>query len=267
MVRFQEGGVLTKKVIQTLGAVSLLMLVGLFAMVSVDDSYAEYFDVCPDDDFIVKTGGTIKYETKFYDSELGSATVNYTAYLVNSNGDKQSGAVSPSTWASTTTSHTKTVTVTAPSTAGTYRLVVEYETNGDDVKKGMSQAAVKVVVPLTLSAEIVNNSNTMGSKTVMFQVDGKLVEGSEQTVEKLAFNAKKTVTYEWVTDSLGEGRHTYTLVTEDGDIIKTGEFYLGHKDYQWATIIMGILFVILLIALIYVVRKPVKNYGKPKGRR
>jgi hypothetical protein len=107
----------------------------------------------------------------------------------------------------------------------------------------------------------------MGSKTVMFQVDGKLVEGSEQTVEKLAFNAKKTVTYEWVTDSLGEGRHTYTLVTEDGDIIKTGEFYLGHKDYQWATIIMGILFVILLIALIYVVRKPVKNYGKPKGRR
>lgn len=257
--------------IQTLGAVSLLMLVGLFAMVSVDDSYAEYFDVCPDDDFIVKTGGTIKYETKFYDSELGSATVNYTAYLVNSNGDKQSGAVSPSTWTSTwtstSTSNAKTVTVTAPSTAGTYRLVVEYETNGDDVKKGMSQAVVKVVVPLTLSAEIVNNSDTTGSKTVMFQVDGKLVEGSEQTVEKLAPNAKKTVTYEWVTDSLGGGRHTYTLVTEDGDIIKTGEFYIGHKDYQWATIIMGILFVILLIALIYVARKPVKNYGKPKGRR
>ena len=44
-------------------------------------------------------------------------------------------------------------------------------------------------------------------------------------------------------------------------------FYIGHDDYQIATVLAALLFVILLIVLIFVIRKPVKNYGKPKGRR
>lgn len=272
MARFQKGGVHTKKVMPTLGVVFLFLLSGMFVMASVDESYAEYFDVHPEDmdEFVVKTGGTINYESVFYDSDLGGADVNFTAYLLKPNGDRHAGGVSPSTWSGSTAEITKSIKVTAPDTAGTYRLVVEYEVDADDEedpKTGSSQALVRVVVPITLKAEVVNNSDAEGSITVMFWVDGKLIEDSEQVVKNLAPGKKDTVTYEWVTDSLGEGRHTFKLSTESGDVIEEGEFYIGHNEYRWASIVMGIMAVILIIALIWVVRKPVKNYGKPRARR
>jgi len=253
-----------------LGVALLFLLSGMFVMASVEDSYGEYFDVHPEeaDKIVVKTGGTIRYESVFYDNDLGDAEVNFTAYLLKPNGDKHSGGVSPSTWKTSSSENVKTITVTAPSDAGTYRLVVEYETDDEDSPKtGMSQTKVKVVVPITLKAEVVNDSDAKGSITVAFWVDGELIGDSEQVVKDIAPNGKKTVTYEWVTDSLGGGKHTYQLVTEDGEITEEGEFYIGHNEYRWASIVMGLMFVILIIVFVYVMSKPVKNYGKPKGRR
>lgn len=268
MARFQKGGVHTKKVIPTLGVALLFLLSGMFVLASVDESHAEYFDVHPEEDYIVKTGGTIRYESVFRDIDLADAEVTYSAYLLKPNGDKHAGGVSPSTWTSSSINNTKSIKVTAPETAGTYRLVVDYETDDEVPKKGSSQAVIKVVVPITLKAEVTNDSDILKTSiTVMFWVDGEPLTDSEQSVDNLAPGNKKTVTYEWVTDSLSGGKHEYALYDEGGDVIQSGEFYIGHKDYQWASIIMGVLLVILIIALIYILRKPVTNYGKPKGRR
>lgn len=253
-----------------LGIVLLFLLSGMFVAVSVDESYADYFDVHPKDEgeIVVKTGGTIYYESVFHRDSTGNADVEFTAYLLKPNGDKHAGGVSPSTWTSTSAEDTKNIKITAPDTAGTYRLVVEYEIDDEDnPKKGVSQTMVKVVVPITLKAEVINNSNIKSSITVAFWVDGELVADSEQTVSEIAPGGKKTVTYEWVTGSLSEGRHTYELRAENGESIEVSEFYIGHNEYRWASILMGVLFVILAIVLLYVLRKPVKNYGKPKGRR
>lgn len=245
-----------------LSVLSLIFVGGLFMMAAVDESYAEYMNVEPEDVYTVKTGGSIKYDASFYRGEDSSGSVMFQAYLTDSAGNKISGAISPSSWSSSG-DNTRTLTITAPDSAGTYRVVVEYD--GDDIE-GSSQALLKVVVPVTLSAEVTNSSDVAATTTISFLVDGKPVEDSETVVSNLQPGSSKTVTYEWVT-TLGEGRHTYAAVTEDGTVIKEGEFYVGHNDYQWATIIMGLLFVILVIVLIYIVRKPVKNYGKPKGRR
>lgn len=250
-----------------LSVLSLILVGGLFMMSAVNESYAEYINVEPDDDFIVKTGGKITYIVPFYEGDVEVDNILFQAYLTNSDGNKITGAVTPSTW-TLSGSGTRTLTITAPESAGTYSVVVEYEGTDDDGAelKGSSQALLRVVVPITLTAEVTNSSNVAATTTVSFLVDGKRVEDSETAVNDLQPGSSKTVSYEWVT-TLGEGRHTYAAVTEDGTVIKEGEFYVGHNDYQWATIIMGLLFVILVIVLIYIVRKPVKNYGKPKGRR
>lgn len=239
-------------------------------MSAVEESYAEYFNVEPEDDYIVKTGGKITYVAPFYyeDDFTADGSVKFQAYLVNSNGDKLSGAVTPSSW-TLSKNDSKTLTITAPDSAGTYRVVVEYEgTVGIDKTelKGSSQAVLRVVVPITLTANVTNSSDVAATTTISFLVDGEPVEGSEKKVSNLQPGGSEKVSYEWVT-SLSEGRHTYKAVTEDGEVIKEGEFYVGHNDYQWATIIMALLFVILMLVLIYIIRKPVKNYGKPKGRR
>lgn len=236
-------------------------------MVTVaDESNAEYFNVEPVDGYIVKVGGSIKYEAPFH-NQGADIKIDFDAYLLNSNGDKIAGKVSPSTW-TLVKNESKTLTVTAPEDAGMYRLVVDYkgEIDGKD-SSGSSQASVRVVVPITLTADVTNTSDVTGSITVSFEVDGELVEGSETTVKNLEPGNTKTVTYEWVTESLDGGKHTYMALLADETVLSKGEFYIGHNEYQWATIVIAILFIILVIALIYIIRKPVKNYGKPKGRR
>ena len=237
-------------------------------MVTVaDDSNAEYFNVEPVDGYIVKVGGSIEYKAPFYYQDAYTEMhINFDAYLLNSNGDKITGKVSPST-GTYYNNGVKTIKVTAPEDAGMYRLVVEYEgTIGSDRFSGSSQAAVRVVVPITLTADVTNTGIVTKSVIISFEVDGALIQGSETTVENLAPGDSKTVTYEWVTESLGDGLHTYKATTVDGTLSE-GEFYIGHNEYQWATIVIAMLFIILVIVLIYIIRKPVKNYGKPKGRR
>ena len=238
-------------------------------MVTVaDESNAEYFNVQPVDGYVVKVGGSIQYEAPFYYQGIFTEMdIDFDAYLLNSNGDKVTGGVSPSI-GTYTENGVKTIKITAPESAGMYRLVVEYKGTIDgEPFSGSSQASVRVVVPVTLTAEVTNNGVVTGSITVSFLVDDIPVEGSETTVQNIAPGNTKTVTYEWVTDSLGEGKHTYKAVTAEGILLGKGEFYIGHNDYQWATIIIALLFVMLVIVLLYIVRKPIKNYGKPKGRR
>jgi hypothetical protein len=53
------------------------------------------------------------------------------------------------------------------------------------------------------------------------------------------------------------------------DVIKFTDsaFYVGQASYALAEGVMIVVFIGLLIFLVFIYRKPVKNVGKPKGRR
>lgn len=246
--------------------------------IAADDSDGEYFNVAPEEGFMVKTGDKLTYEASFFhESSTSGINVRFDAYLLDPSGEKVTGKVSPST-GTFYYNETKRLTVTAPDSAGDYTLVVEYNgtvtVEGEKVDvSGSNRALVKVMNPVVLKAEITNNGSVMlDSLTVEFVVDGQVIEGSKKTVEDIKPGETKSVTFDWVTDSLSPGKHTFMAVSETELINVSGlnsenVFYIGHNDYKTATIIMALLLVVLVFVLIYVYRKPVKNLGKPKGRR
>lgn len=226
---------------------------------------------------VVKVKGTLEYQIMFYETdEFETLEIKYSAVLKNSSGTNQSSAVSPSSGTLTNGVET-TLTVTAPSAAGKYTLVVTFtETidDGDEIKTERTQT-ITVMEPIKLSATLKNNSNVdFADFAVYFYVDGELVEGSKSLVSVKA-GETTTVTYDWVADPLRNGKHMFKIVAGDEnigdykDVILggEGEFYVGHSDYGLMNILLGVLFIIMLIVVIYLYRKPVKNYGKPKSRR
>ena len=44
-------------------------------------------------------------------------------------------------------------------------------------------------------------------------------------------------------------------------------FYIGDNSYTWVTALLVLVIILLLFVMVWVYRKPVKNYGKPKSRR
>ncbi len=226
---------------------------------------------------VVKTKGTLEYQIMFYETDdFDTLEIKYSAVLKNSSGTNQSNAVSPSSGTLTNGVET-TLKITAPSSPGKYTLVVTFTEkidDGDEVKVERSQT-ITVMEPITLSATLRNNSNVdFADFAVYFYVDGEFVEGSKSLISVKA-GETTTVTYDWVVDPLNNGKHTFKIVAGDEnigdykDVILggEGEFYVGHSDYGLVNILLGVFFIIMLIIVIYLYRKPVKNYGKPKSRR
>jgi len=228
---------------------------------------------------VVKTEGTLTYEIKFFESDSSFSTleITYTAKLTNSSGTTQSSAVSPSSGTLKNGVSTE-LTITAPKTAGSYTLTVVFKETINDGSATTSTTSTKSVVisvvkPITLSITLANNSNVdFTDFTVFFYVDGVKLENSD-TLVTVAAGDSVTVTYDWVTDSLSDGKHVFKVVAAEDSLVKvTGldtehSFYNGQSNYGLVSILMGIFLVILIIIAVYVYRKPVKNYGKPKARR
>ena len=93
------------------------------------------------------------------------------------------------------------------------------------------------------------------------------------TTVNLAKEGTATVTYKWVTDS-SNGKYSYSVQPADsGNLVQItglGEeytFYIGDNSYMAWIALLVIFVIILILVLVWVYRKPVKNYGKPKSRR
>ncbi|MCL1979260.1 MAG: hypothetical protein FWG60_03785 [Methanomassiliicoccaceae archaeon] len=226
---------------------------------------------------VVKTSGSLTYQIMFFESEeFETLDLSYTALLKDSSGATKSGTISPSSGV-LSNGIESTLTVTAPAAAGKYTLVVTFtEKKNDDEKVETERTqTITVVEPVVLTAVLRNNSNVdFTNFVVYFKVDGKLVDESRSMVS-VAAGDTTTVTHEWVSESYSNGRHTFQVVAGDENIGSTqtsflggeGTFYVGHSDYGLVNILLGILAVVLIIVVVYLYRKPVKNYGKPKSRR
>ena len=201
------------------------------------------------DETSVKPSGELKFDMTFKEiSSYTTLSISYTAKLTNSSGTTQSSAVSPSS-GDMDNGEVVTLTVTAPTTTGRYTLTVTW-TESIDGGSDMTY---------TDSVDI----NT----TVYFFVDGEKIEDSATTL-KVSPGSSSTISYKYYSSNLSHGQHSFYVATSDGSIVlEKSTFYYEDGNYDWLNYVMAIIFIIVVIAFIYVVRKPVKNYGKPKARR
>ena len=266
-----------------------LVAMAAFCLAPLAESEAVYYNV--DGDSVIGTENkaeyTISYSNHDYDSYADvNMSVTYSAKLVDSSGSTVSSGVSPSS-GDLTNDVSATVTVTAPKTTGSYKLVVEYKPTvsytdsegktvnvpSKDLEVPPKEFRIKVVTPITLSVTLKNDSNIdLTGYGVYFWINGDVVDDSYTTVN-LTKEGTATVTYKWVTDS-SDGKYTYSVQPADsGNLVQItglGEeytFYIGDNSYTaWIALLVTFV-IIMILVLVWVYRKPVKNYGKPKSRR
>lgn len=165
-----------------------------------------------------------------------------------------------------------TLEVKMPSQPGEYRLLVTFDFgNGNTVQKDWP---IRVVEPYVFQATVVNDGATpLEGVLVTFLVDGVVI-GTE-TVDVGAMSSVE-VTHRWATPPLSQGQHRLEIQLDadshfvnlyGGEKSHYSYFHVGQKSYSTITWAMGIALVILAIALIWVYRKPVRNRGRPRGRR
>ena len=272
MGSIQEGGVHTQKVKAALGIIALLM-VGAFVCcpflsdVSVaDDDTTVTINVEAASDFC-GVSKTVKYTLS------GNSAYYYKVDLLNSS-DVSSGSLSPKAgYLSGSETYKATVTATAPSISGEYTLTVKfYDSNKEDAALlAEKNVPLEVVDPITLKFTLKNEGDSDVEFKAYFKIDGEKIDDSIQTVTVPA-NGTKDVTYDYYVKDVEDT--VYCLSTDDAivhdavsglDVDK--KFYAHDADYGTITTIVVIVLIILAVILFFVMRKPVVNRGKPKGRR
>lgn len=257
-----------------------------------DDSEAEMSSVSHttftiDDEQVtsyrIGTGESFKVSIGFYEyATVNSLTVSYEVALLDDDGDKVTGATTRENGTLTMSGGKGSIslTVNSQSKAGNYTL--EFKTtetgtysDGTEINnvERVGKLPVKIVEPVTLTVTLENTSNVnIADLGVYFYIDGNKIDGSLKTVD---IEAGKTseVTFDY-TGELKSGKHTFYVESSsaNSNVSGLGEacsstFYYDQGDYDYLNYIMGILLVVFIILCIWVFRKPVKNYGKPKARR
>ncbi len=164
------------------------------------------------------------------------------------------------------------LTATMPSAPGSYRLYVIFTFPDNSIR--YKDWIINVVEPYVFDAMLVNEGDiAVNGVEVSFLVDGSLVGTQTANVSAQSSTA---VNFTWVTTPLGDGAHTLEVRIDSseqfvnlysGGKSHTATFYVGQQDYGSTNWIMGILLVILVLALVWVYRKPVRNLGRPRGRK
>ena len=279
MGRIQEGGVHTQKVSLAIGSVALLIIGAFlccpFSAVAAEES-VYVVNVEGEADFCgVNTSLTASDAIKVTYTISGDASYNYEADLLNSD-DESSGKITNQTGQLTGVSlYSKTITVTAPLESGNYRLVVSFYAVEDTDRKeeviAEKTVPLKVVDPIVLKFSLKNDGSNDVILNAYFKINGEKDEKSVQTVTIKA-NDTTDVTYNYYVKDVEDTK--YSLETDDqivkGSITGLGEektFYAHDSDYSVITTIVVVVLVIMAIILFFVLRKPVVNKGKPKGRR
>ena len=196
----------------------------------------------------------------------------YVAKLVDSNGNEMTSSITSGSGNLTKgdSGYEKSISVRAPKDAGNYRLVVTILIADEEFTT--LTAPFKAVEAVTLSATLENKESAERALTIYFYINDVKVEDSKQEITVPA-NGTKEVTYDYVVKDLSRESTFYILADEatfGGQVEGLGEkhtFYAEQTSYTWLEVIAVIVLVIMAIIAIWVYRKPIKNYGKPKARR
>ena len=271
MGSIQEGGVHTQKVSAALVMVALLMM-GAFVCCPLVSDASDADDVIatinvePTADFC-GVSKTVKYTLS------GDKSYYYKVDLVNSSDVSSGSLSSKSGYLSGSGTYKTTITATAPSTSGDYTFVAKfYESSSQDsALLAEKRVPLKAVDPINLKFTLKNDGDTAVDFTAYFKINGEKVDDSVQAVTVPA-NGTKDVTYDYYVKDVKDT--TYTLCTDDAIVNNAIQglneekvFYAHDADYTAITAIVVTVIVILLVILFFIMRKPVVNRGKPKGRR
>lgn len=241
---------------------------------------------------IIKVGGSETFDSVYTNTDYDDLEkyadvehdIKYDAKLVNSRGETQTNGVSPSS-GDVSLGESIALKVTAPSSDGKYKLVVKYTdkvtyrdiAQDKEVEVEVEESneyIIQVVQPVILSVTVAipEDSNVdLEAYSVYFIVDGVKKEDSRTSFSADA-DGTATATYELVA-ILNGGKHTFSVVPADGSAIaiqgldKTQTFYIGDNDYTMYTALSIVFVILMIVVLIWVLRKPVRNFGKPKARR
>ena len=248
-----------------IGAVAIAAAFG-FIVIS-DDASAVSYDLSGDD--FAEVDSSVTY-TLAYDVD---ADTKYTSKLIDANGNEMTSAVTSGTGTMYKDSTTdKTITVRVPKEAGNYRLVVTLTNTNGDVLETIT-APLKAVEPVVLSATLKNDASAERELIIYFVINGVKVEDSKQDITVPAKGTKE-VTYHYVVRDVSDGE--FYLIADDssfgGQITGLGpdhthKFYVEDKSYTFLEVTAVVVLLIVVLLMIWVYRKPVKNYGKPKSRR
>ena len=262
---------------KTIAAAAALIAAALLALIPVSGVDGAYHSI-DGEKSIIAVDEDADFTIVYTDSDHTQIDIVYTAKLVDSKGNTMSSAVTPSV-GDVDNGIPSTLTVTAPKDAGTYTLQVTYtgsvteDGEEKDIEAVTDTFVIKAVEPITLTTEVsLKDPNVdLSGYGVYFWVDGEKMDDSYTTFN-VSSNGTGTVTYDWVADA-SAGKHTYWVESANGGVVsvdgldKKHDFYVGDNDYTWY-IVLAVLFVIaMIIVLVWVYRKPVKNFGKPKSRR
>ncbi len=283
MGRNEEGGVLTQKLNVALLAILLVLTAGMAATLVADDSSADGTGSGTVElgAYSIGQAKTTEATLSFNDSADNVSSVEWSAKLVNSSGTTQSSALSKSSGYLTKSDSTwsDSITVTAPSTSGDYTLQVTYTEKYTDSTTVTyeAKATLHVLDPITLTVNLTNSGTlAINNAKVYLYVDGAKVadENVDDNAKTLTVEAgaTATLTYKYYNANLSSGAHTYYVTAGDASYTLSGleeekTFYYNQGNLDYMNWIMILLIVIIAIVGVWVYRKPVKNYGKPKARR
>ncbi len=270
-------------------AVVILMATAAILLVPNEDVDGDAFTNIDGDKNIIEVGKDGKFNIIYRNNDYNgyqdlSMSITYDAVLKGSDGSEQSSSsISPSS-GDLDNGIAKELTVTAPKTAGTYTLEVTFEIEGTytddegetqniDEKPITKTYIIKAVNPIKLSISLKNDSDIdLSGFGVYFYINGEKVEDSYQTID-LNKAGSTTVTYNWITDA-GNGKYSFYVAPADGgnliEVKGLGDehtFYIGDNSYTTYIVLAVVLIILLIVIMVWVYRKPVKNYGKPKSRR
>ena len=249
-----------------LALIGVVAIAAAFGFITVsDDASATSFDL--DGDNYAEVKSTVTYTLSY----KVDADALYTSVLIDSHGDEMASAVtsgSGSMYKDSTVQ--KSITVRVPEKAGDYRLVVTItNTDGDIID--VITAPLRAVEPVVFSVTLKNDASAERKLTVYFVINGEKIEDSKQEVTVPA-NGTETVTYNYVVRDISNGE--FYLTADDspfgGPVSGMGvvhKFYVEDRDYTFLEVIAVIVLLIVVFLLVWVYRKPIRNYGKPKSRR
>ena len=207
----------------------------------------------------------------------GNDEYHYKVELLDSDGKTVENVISDSAAKGQLSAGKRSISVTAPLESGNYTFVAKFYGTTDTGMTGEplaeKTAPLKIVDPIVLKYILKNEGTNAVTLSVYFVINGERVSDSAKDVTITAGGTQE-VTYNYYVKDVEDCK--YYLDTDSTffkDVItglgedNTKTFYAHDSDYSLITTIVVVVLVIMGIILFFVLRKPVVNKGKPKGRR
>lgn len=165
----------------------------------------------------------------------------------------------------------RVVTVTASDNPGNYVFTVKfYKDSTKDEFYGERAMPLKVVEPVNITLTLKNNTSTEITFRAYLVVNGERVDEKTITVKG---NDDYEYKYEYITKDL-RNDNVYKLCSDDENAKKVvhglnedRHFYTQQNDYMFFEVALTIIAIVIIFFIVWLARKEVKNFGKPKGRK